>query len=217
MTIAPNPAFLAPLIETLAATWPGGSDEERHDAARTALEALQPGDLIEAMLAARMIAAHHATMDGYRRAMQPDLGDADAVRLRNNAIAAARSFDAALRTLEKRRTPAPGPRPADKPTRPHRVAAKAQPPTPPPASDAESPAPLVVPHRRQFVPRDRSGNPIPLWRYEDMTMAQRRATYGDPDDVELQAAAIAEEEAMIEATRQGDGTDRSGEGSHQSP
>jgi hypothetical protein len=36
-----------------------------------------------------------------------------------------------------------------------------------------------------------------------MTMAQRRATYGDPDDVELQAIARAEEEAMIAAERGG--------------
>jgi hypothetical protein len=61
-----------------------------------------------------------------------------------------------------------------------------------------------IPRRRQFVPRDRCGNPIPLWRYEYMTMAQRRATYGDPDEIELQAAARAEEDAMIEAARRGD-------------
>jgi hypothetical protein len=51
------------------------------------------------------------------------------------------------------------------------------------------------------VPRNKNGEPIALWRFEDMTMAQRRATYGDPDDAELQAIARAEEEAMIEAER----------------
>ena len=56
-----------------------------------------------------------------------------------------------------------------------------------------------IPHRPQFQPRDKSGNPIPRWRWQDMTMAQRRATYGDPDDVELQAIALAEEAAMFEA------------------
>jgi hypothetical protein len=190
------PAFLDHLIATLAGTWPDGSAEERRDAALAALQALQPRDMIEAMLAARMIAAHHATMDGYRRAMQPGVSDAEAVRLRNNAIAAARSFDAALRTLEKRQGP------SEKPSQPDRQAARVQhaPPAPgeiPP--DAETP----IVRRRQYVPRNKNGEPIALWRFEDMTMAQRRATYGDPDDVELQAIARAEEEAMIAAERGG--------------
>ena len=123
MTIPLDPAFLDNLIATLAAAWPDGSAEERHSAARCALEALQPRDIIEAMLGVRMIAAHHAAMDGYRRAMRPGIGDAEAVRLRSSAISAARSFDTALRTLEKRRAPAPAARPAEKPARPHPAAA----------------------------------------------------------------------------------------------
>jgi hypothetical protein len=186
MTPPIDPALLDSMIETLAGAWPGESAEDPRHAARASLEALKPHDLIEAMLAARMIAAHHATMDGYRRAMQPGVSDAEAVRLRNNAIAAARSFDAALRTLEKRRQA-----PADAPAKPRRHAA----PPPPDVPDAVAP----IPHRPRFQPRDKSGNPIPRWRWEDMTMAQRRATYGDPDDVETQAIALAEEAAMIEA------------------
>jgi hypothetical protein len=111
-----DPAFLASLIETLAGSWPTDSGEDTVMAAHAAIVALAPRDLVEAMLAGRMIAAHHATLDSYRRAMLPDLGDADAVRLRNNAIALGRSFDAALRMLEKRRALADGlaqpPRPA---------------------------------------------------------------------------------------------------------
>jgi hypothetical protein len=186
MTLPIDPALLDTMIEALAGAWPGGSAEDRRSAARAALEALQPHDLIEAMLAARMIAAHHATMDGYQRAMQPGVSDADAVRLRNNAIAAARSFDAALRTLEKRRQA-----PAEVSAKPRRQAA------PPPLDVPDAVAP--IPHRPQFQPRDKSGNPIPRWRWQDMTMAQRRATYGDPGDVETQAIALAEEAAMIEA------------------
>jgi hypothetical protein len=186
MTPPIDPALLDSMIETLAGAWPGESAEDPRHAARASLEALKPHDLIEAMLAARMIAAHHATMDGYRRAMQPGVSDAEAVRLRNNAIAAARSFDAALRTLEKRRQA-----PADAPAKPRRHAAPSLPDVP----DAVAP----IPHRPRFQPRDKSGNPIPRWRWEDMTMAQRRATYGDPDDVETQAIALAEEAAMIEA------------------
>jgi hypothetical protein len=193
------PAFLDYLIATLAGTWPDGSAEERRDAALAALQALQPRDMIEAMLAARMIAAHHATMDGYRRAMQPGVSDAEAVRLRNNAIAAARSFDAALRTLEKRQGP------AEKPSQPDRQAARVQhaPPAPPEPGETLPDAETPIVRRRQYVPRNKNGEPIALWRFEDMTMAQRRATYGDPDDVELQAIARAEEEAMIAAERGG--------------
>jgi hypothetical protein len=193
------PAFLDHLIATLAGTWPDGSAEERRDAALAALQALQPRDMIEAMLAARMIAAHHATMDGYRRAMQPGVSDAEAVRLRNNAIAAARSFDAALRTLEKRQGP------SEKPSQPDRQAARVQhaPPAPPEPGETLPDAETPIVRRRQYVPRNKNGEPIALWRFEDMTMAQRRATYGDPDDVELQAIARAEEEAMIAAERGG--------------
>jgi hypothetical protein len=192
-----DPAFLDHLIATLAGTWPDGSAEERRDAALAALQALQPRDMIEAMLAARMIAAHHATMDGYRRAMQPGVSDAEAVRLRNNAIAAARSFDAALRTLEKRQGP------SEKPSQPDRQAARVQhaPPAPPEPGETLPDAETPIVRRRQYVPRNKNGEPIALWRFEDMTMAQRRATYGDPDDVELQAIARAEEEAMIGAER----------------
>jgi hypothetical protein len=195
MTLPIDPALIHSMIETLAGAWPGGSAEDRRHAARAALEALQPNDLIEAMLATRVIAAHHATMDGYQRAMQPGVSDAEAVRLRNNAIAAARSFDAALRTLEKRRQA-----PADAPAKPRRPAA----PPPPDVPDAVPP----IPHKPRFQPRDKSGNPIPRWRWEDMTMAQRRATYGDPNDVETQAIALAEEAAMIEAEQRAAATDQ---------
>jgi hypothetical protein len=232
--MAPQPdlAFLDHLTETLAGTWPAGSAEDCPKAARAALDALQPRDIVEAMLAARMIAAHHATMDDYRRAMQPGISDADSVRLRNNAIAAARSFDAALRTLDKRRSPgtsargqAPGssaPRiesgggqaPTDKPSQPHKQAAKAQPvqPTPPAPRDRPPPeADAPFPSRRQYVPRDKHGEPIKLWRWEDMTMAQRRAAYGDPDNAEVQAIALAEEAAMIEAEQDANRQVRGGE------
>jgi hypothetical protein len=121
MTSPPNPAHLAQLIETVAGTSTAGSVDNRRSMARAAIEALQPRDIVEAMLAARIIAAHHATMDGYQRAAQPGISDAVAVRLRNNAIAAARSFDAAMRMLEKRRAA------AEKPARPPASAATGQP------------------------------------------------------------------------------------------
>jgi hypothetical protein len=208
MTTPPDLPFLDHLAAELAGAWPdGGSAEDRANAARAALEAMRPRDLIEAMLAARMLAAHHASMDGYRRAMQPDTSDADAIRLRNNAIAAARSFDTALRTLEKRQEP------AEAASQPRRQPARSQrlPPTQPAASDTAPPeADAPMPPRPQYVPRNRHGEPIALWRWEDMTMSQRRAAYGDPDNEHLRAIAIAEEEAMIEAERRGPAAEQDG-------
>ena len=102
-------SFVALLIDTLARIVPGTggrAEATRHDIARALFEALQPRDAVDAMLAARMLAAHYAEMDGYARATQPGLTDDKVMRLRANAIAASRSFNAALRTLEKRQAPA---------------------------------------------------------------------------------------------------------------
>jgi hypothetical protein len=196
MTTQPDPSFLDNLTETLAGACPAGSADDRRNAARAAIEALKPRDIIEGMLAARMIAAHHATMDGYQRAMQPAVSDAEAIRLRSNAIAAARSFDSALRTLEKRRAGETAPEP-------HRQVAKSAPPAPLDTPEPEVNAPL--PSRPRYVPRNKNGEPIELWRWEDMTMAQRRAAYGDPDNAELRNVTLAEETAMIEAEQRGGG------------
>jgi hypothetical protein len=183
MASHPSSAFLAQLTETLAGAMPGGSAEERCDAARAALEALQPCDIVEAMLAARVIAAHHATMDGYRRAMQPGIGDAEAVRLRNNAIAASRSFDAALRTLDKRRQAAEPPSrsrqsPATERQEPGMAANR-----PAPAEDPGEEARMAV---SRDVPRDTSGNPVPLWRGDGVTVDQRRVSHDETPGGEQQ-------------------------------
>jgi len=120
-----DPAFLASMIEAVALTFPPETAEDPVAAAHAALAAMQPRDLIEAMLAARMIAAHHASIDSYRRAMLPGLSDPDVIRLRASAVAASRSFDAALRMLEKRRAPATSPRnPAGATPRPRRARAR---------------------------------------------------------------------------------------------
>lgn len=102
-------SFVALLIDTLARIVPGTggrAEATRRDIARALFDALQPRDAVDAMLAARMLAAHYAEMDGYARATQPDLDDEKVIRLRANAMAASRSFNAALRVLEKRRAPA---------------------------------------------------------------------------------------------------------------
>ena len=59
----------------------------------------------------------------------------------------------------------------------------------------------AIPHYSRFQPRDRHGLPIKLYRWELMTMAQRRACYTVPRDRALEAIAVAEEEAMIAEER----------------
>jgi hypothetical protein len=170
--------LLTSLIETLASTWPAEAKEERLLAARAALEALAPRDYMEALLAVRMIAAHHASIDGFSRAMQPGLCDADVVRLRNSAVAAGRAFDAAHRALEKGRAPAP----ADKPAPSRRKTARDDPPpahnplddfTPEEIAAAEyaldnDPADLA---RLELEKR------VPLYQWQNMTMEERRIAY----------------------------------------
>jgi hypothetical protein len=103
--------FLTLLLETLAATIPAGAhpgDAGREASlamACTMLEALHPADAKEAAAAARAIAAHFAAMDGFARAARPGIADDTAVRLRNNALAAARLADAVTR--QRRQAPLP--------------------------------------------------------------------------------------------------------------
>src|ERR1700733_13083545 len=76
MSAPSNPhfaTFVTMLIDTLAAMMPGSGDdskETRRDIARLMFEAFQPRDAIEAMAAARAVAAHHAAMDNFERAAQ---------------------------------------------------------------------------------------------------------------------------------------------------
>ncbi len=111
--------FLKLLVDTLAAMVPGSGDdtnETRREIAHLFFEAFQPKDAVEVMIAARAVAANHASMDAFARAARPGLSDDTAMRLRANAVAAARVCDAAVRVLNKR--PKPQPQPTGKPVAP---------------------------------------------------------------------------------------------------
>jgi hypothetical protein len=123
-------AFITMLIDTLAVMVPGGNDdadtkEARRNVARLLFEAFQPRDAIEAMAAARAVAAHHAAMDSFTRAAQPGVSDEKVIRLRANALAAGRTVEAALRARDKRRK--------------EQTAAEAQAAVQPPAVNREPP------------------------------------------------------------------------------
>jgi hypothetical protein len=169
---------------------PADRDENRQ-AMRELFESLNPRDPAEAQLAAIAIAAAQSAMDSFARAARLGVTDEAAIRLRGSALTAGRTYAAALRTLRKR---APEPAATPKPAAAPRSAAA---PKPAPAADPPRPASVPPRGRDEFQPRDRFGQPIATFRTEQMTRAQLHATLAWPRNAALEAAAIAEEEAMI--------------------
>ena len=113
-----DPATLAAVVGTTLDALPvgpgasAGDIAARREAALLAIAALGPRDPLEAMLAARATVTHYAIMECFRRAVLPDVEDAMAIRLRNNAISLSRLFTATLRELEQLRARPPRPVPA---------------------------------------------------------------------------------------------------------
>ena len=174
---AMSAAFLQGLQQALAAATPAGAGAAT---APELFESLNPRDPAEAQLAAIAVAAAVAALDGFARAARPGVSDVTAVRLRGSALAAGRTYATVLRTLRKD---------AAKPAA-----------APPPEHDA-APPPVAVAAQEpdEFQPRDRFGKPIPTRRTDLMTRAQVLAVLTYPRNQELEAAAVAEEEAMIAA------------------
>lgn len=161
--IQPEPlfaSFVDMLLETLAKMVPAKADgadvqATRRNFARALFDAFKPRDVLEAMVAADAAAAHCAAMDLFARAAPSSMTDKSVLSLRGKALAASRSFHAALRMLDKRRA-AVAPPPADL-RRPDARAATARPvlppETPPGPAAAQTQAPdwpvtAVQPQRR---------------------------------------------------------------------
>jgi hypothetical protein len=176
-------ALLRCLLRQLAAALPTPLDTPDSAAADTQQTAcamffaMQPQDVLEAASAVRAIIAHFAAIDMHLRAARPGLSDATVMRLRASANACDRAAAGHARRGK---------------TQLQAASAREAPAEPPP-----QPEPLPRPEIYQFQPRDRFGKPIPLANWEQMTMAQRRATYAPRRDPEIEAAAIADEDAMI--------------------
>jgi hypothetical protein len=191
----PDCVFADHLLDTLShtlTTGAFGSAEElsdRWEAARTLLVAMRPRDPVEAVLAARAVAVHHASMDMYARAALPGTSDEAAIRLRSGAIAASHAFDAALLALEKRQAKSAqaasdtevttqgkaAPRPA---------AWTAQSPAASVADRRNEPAPNAGPARGTSTGGDQpcDATTDPPWRHWLVPIAARYCTYGGPDD-----------------------------------
>ncbi len=101
-----DPATFADMLRATVAALPIDPDassenqDAQREAALLAVMALCPRDPMEAMLAARIVSAHHAAMECFRRAARHDIDDNAALRLQGKAISLA---NLALRTLRELR------------------------------------------------------------------------------------------------------------------
>jgi hypothetical protein len=194
-----DPAFADYLLGVLVRTLPAAEDEAadlaRRNAIRLAFQSMRPRNAMEAMLAVEAITVHHVIMGCFRTALRPETDPAEAARARSSAATLSRVRLTTLRLLEKQQAPAPATVQAARPVR--KKADAVQP--------VEAPAPMEPPPEQpplegpRYLPRDRFGEPIPVWRWSDMTMAQRRAAFADPAQVAAREEALAEEAAMIGA------------------
>jgi hypothetical protein len=182
-----SPTLLRCLLRQIDAALPASATPEiaadNQQAAHELFFAMHPHDAVEAAAAVLAVTAHFAAIDLHARASRPGLSDETVMRLRAAANACARPSQAARRGNKTSRSA---------------TAARKPPAEPEPEAEAE---PLERPQIYQFQPRNRFGQPIPLANWEEMTMAQRRATYAPKRDPEVEAAAIADEEAMIAEQR----------------
>jgi hypothetical protein len=163
------------------------SAARRQEIARAIVIATRPADPIEAALAISAVVAYQATLTASALAAAPGLTGVQSNRYARTAIAQHRSFHAGVQALDRHR------------------GASAQPATPKRARTSSRPQPEPeqqpdndpIPHLPQFQPRNRHGEPIPLYRFRDMTRLQKLAVYGDPYDTAAWTAATEEEDAAI--------------------
>jgi hypothetical protein len=189
---AASPIF-ALMLEQLADALPPletetpASAARRQEIARAIVIATRPADPIEAALAISAVVAYQATLTASALAAAPGLTGVQSNRYARTAIAQHRSFHAGVQALDRHR------------------GASAQPATPKRARTSSRPQPEPeqqpdndpIPHLPQFQPRNRHGEPIPLYRFRDMTRLQKLAVYGDPYDTAAWTAATEEEDAAI--------------------
>ena len=103
----PIDPFTQNLLRTLVATIPAQPDEtdteyeERFAAATTAWAAFRPRDTVEQMLAAQIVAAHHAALDCLTRAAETE-NQTQADKLRRSHATMTRTMRDLMRLLETR-------------------------------------------------------------------------------------------------------------------
>jgi hypothetical protein len=163
---------------------PQASAEEitnQHNAAFLVVAALRPRDPLEAMLAARIVAAHFHTMDNFRCAAQRDLPPDLQLRFQGRAVTLSRMMDLTLHNFMDRQTVAPR-RPAV--TVP--VAAPAPQPAPEAARTVPPPAPVKAATAQQVAPPSRQAVPAPT-ATPVPSPASSQATTGTQTSTAIQA------------------------------
>ena len=93
--------FVNHALDTLADDRMAEAGAARRKASRALFNAMAPHDDAEAALVALAVAAYHGAMDSFARADEPGASNEIVIRLRSNALAAARSYAATLRLLRK--------------------------------------------------------------------------------------------------------------------
>jgi hypothetical protein len=179
----PNPNAFADVLEfTLIATLPANPEDtpdtraRRLASAERQFAAFNPSNEAEAQEAAAAVALMLGAVDSLARAAKPGVGGETAGRLRSNALSAIRFYATTLKNARKR-TEAGATAAAD-------------------ATPPQDDTPLGFPKIELFQPRDRRGQILPAWRYELLTVKQKRAAY-DFANKAAWAEAIAEEDAAI--------------------
>lgn len=152
-----DPATLATIVRVTLDALPhhphATADEQatRREAALLAVTSQHPRDPLEAMLAARSVAAWYATMDSFREAVQPDLPLVLKLRVRGKAVALSRLTTTTHQELQKRQ--------AGPPAHPVPVPAQLQAPRPQPAPPPSLPSPHPrAPHPRAPLPAPRNAS-----------------------------------------------------------
>jgi hypothetical protein len=172
-TLSLAPATLTAMLRTTIDTLPHHPDAPEAEQAvqrRAAFEviaALRPRDALEALLAARVVAAHYHTMDAFRCAAQRDLPINLLLRYQGKAIALSRLMTTTLRDLDKRQAgpalqpealPAEVPAARARPAQP--TAPVVTPPSPPPVRVEAKPAIVATAQAGQPAPAARANGPI---------------------------------------------------------
>jgi hypothetical protein len=168
------------------------SAARRQEVARAMVIATHPADPIEAALAISAAVAYQTSLTCSALAAAPGLDGVQSNRHARTAIAQHRAFHAGVQALDMHRGATTA-----QPVTPRRTrtASRGQPePEPQPDNDP-------IPHLPQFQPRNRHGEPIPLYRFRDMTRLQKLAVYGDPFDTAAWAAATEEEDAASPSSK----------------
>jgi hypothetical protein len=135
---------LRAVLDTLPVDPQRDPEDERamREATAEAIAALAPRDATEALFAGRAVAAHHAAMECFRRAAQPDVSDDLGMRLLGRAAALSRLAMQTIAALEQRQATA----------RSARSAAAA---TAAPTADARPAAAAVDSRRQHSMPSER--------------------------------------------------------------